>query len=105
MTQGLNNVYIDGIDNQLEPFAHSTDDADPIDELETLMKMIVRDSAFRTEAASFLEKAVSKMPPELRDLYDTDQEDIENINQRLFSEGIANVIATLKGSQIETEVT
>lgn len=105
ITQQLNNVFVDGIDNQLEPFAHSTDDADPIDELETLMTKIVRDCAFRAEAASFLETAVSKMPHELRDLYGTDQEGMESILQYLLSEGIADVIAILKGSQTEAEVT
>ena len=101
----LNNVFVDGVDNQIKPVDRSRDDADPIDELETLMVEATMESSFLAEAVSFLEIAVAKIPPELRDRYGADQNVREAILQHLLSEGIAEVTATLKGFQAESEVT
>ena len=101
--QGFN-VLVEEVDNQTERFFFTSDDADPIDELEALMIDGMKDSSFLSEVTSFLENAVSKMPPELRERYDVHSDRAEDIFQRLLSQGITDVIAALKDSRIESEV-
>jgi DNA repair exonuclease SbcCD nuclease subunit len=101
----LDDVLVDGVENQIEPPDNSTDDVDPVDELGTLMVEVARDSSFLTNVASFLETAISTLPSELRNCYGVDQDSREDILKRLLSQGTADVIASLKGSQAKLEIT
>jgi DNA repair exonuclease SbcCD nuclease subunit len=97
----LDNVFVDGIDNKIEQSTTSTLEANPVNELETLMLDAAKDISFHKNAASFLEKAITALPPELRDSFGEDQGGMENILQDLLSEGTADVIATLKNNQVK----
>jgi hypothetical protein len=69
------------------------------------MVEVARDSSFLTNVASFLETAISTLPSELRNCYGVDQDSREDILKRLLSQGTADVIASLKGSQAKLEIT
>ena len=102
--QQLNDVFVEGIDNQIKSFACGSNSADPVDELAAIMEEIASDSAFRGKAVSFLETVVRTLPFELRDGYGVNQDDVEKTLQRLLSAGTADVIAALKGSQSKGSV-
>ncbi len=95
----IGNVWIDRIENKITPPAPSFDETDPVDELETVMKEVAEDGAFRTEAALHLDQIVRAMPSELRDRYGKDQSGTEAALERLLVDGTADVIAALKGGQ------
>ncbi len=99
----FNHVFIDGIDNQIEPLAYSSCDTDPIDELNKLMLEVSKNDSFLEKATLFLETAISTLPPELRDCYGVDQDSRKDILKRFLSEGTTAVIASLKGSETKLE--
>ncbi len=104
--QQFGNVFVDCIVNQiLEPFHHSTNNPDPVDELRLLMSEASKDSVFCAQAISFLKKAIKRLPPELRDDYSEDQNKIEDTFQSLLSEGIIEVIASHKDKHTKLEIT
>ncbi len=102
--QQLDNVFVDGVNNHINPSPNSTFDADPIDELGDLMVKVAKDSSFCSKAASFLETFLSTLTPELRDRYGVNQDSSESILQHLLSEGTADVISSLKRSQTKSEI-
>jgi len=105
IAQQLENVFVDGIINQvLEPLTHSSNNTDPVDELRTFMTETSKDQVFYMQAASFLEEAIKKLPPELRNEYGEDQHKLEQTLQRFLSEGVLEVIASLKEKQNNVEI-
>lgn len=105
ISQQLGNVFVDGIVNHvMEPVKHSSNNIDPVEELQMLMTEISRDPVFYNQATSFLEEAIKKLPPELRNEYGEDQKKLEKTLQHFFSEGIVEVIASLKEKQNKVEI-
>ncbi len=99
----FNNLFIEVIDSQIQSFAGSKEEVDPIDELRSLMEKITENSDLHSEAESYLETIVKKMPPTIRGLYGTDSNSRKKVIKRFLSEGTTEVIAALKGSQIQSE--
>ena len=99
------NVCVDGILNQvIEPIAHSPNNADPVHELMMFMDEVSKDQVFCMQAESFLEEAIKKLPHELRDEFGENQDKTRQILQNLLSEGILEVIASLKNTQNKAEI-
>lgn len=99
----IGNVWIDRIESRVAPPASSATEADPVDELRTLMNEVSLDGAFRAEAASHLDQIIRALPSELRDRYGKDEGGTEAALERLLADGTANVIAALKGVQTDRE--
>jgi hypothetical protein len=102
--QKFEGLFLDDLKIEMEAFATATNGTDPTIELEGYMKEVMMNDAFCAKINSFFDKAMRQMPQELRNDYGIDQEGRQNIIQHLLSEGIANVIASLKGSHSNPEV-
>jgi exonuclease SbcD len=86
-------VFMEGVDNQLQPWTSRVNLADPVEELRSLMQEAAKNGTFCAEAGSFLETAMRQIPHELRDNYGVD---MQVILPDLLTEGIADVIEMLK---------
>jgi DNA repair exonuclease SbcCD nuclease subunit len=99
----IGNVWIDRIVSELQTPISDASGADPVAELETLMREGAGDGAFRTDADGFLQQLVRALPPELRDDYGTDQASTEKALQHLLADGVAEVVAALRAGDMEKE--
>jgi DNA repair exonuclease SbcCD nuclease subunit len=97
-------VFLDDLIIEIEAIIRTNERVDPTVELEGDMKEVMRSDAFRVKAASFFDKAVRYMPQEIRNDYGVDLVSQEEIIQRLLSNGIAEVIASLKSRRFISEV-
>lgn len=102
--QKYEGLFLDDLKIEMEAFATAANGKDPTVELEGYMKEVMMNDAFCAKINSFFDKAVRQIPQELRNEYGGDLEGRESIIQHLLSEGIANVIASLKGSSSNSGV-
>jgi len=102
--QKSDGLFLDDLKIEMETFDSTTNGTDPTVELEGYMREVMMNDAFCVKINSFFDKAVRQMPQELRNDYGADLEGRENIIQQLLSDGITNVIASLKGNRSNSEV-